>query len=134
MKIDFGQAITEQTRKAERIASLKALAAETRYGKETKGILVDGISINTERESQAMITGAALSAILDDTYVCRWKTPTGFIDLSASELIAVSQAMRKYIQACFDREAELVEAITNDTYTDSMLTEGWPNAEISNNA
>lgn len=134
MKIDFSKAITEETRNADRIASLKALVAETRYNKETQGITVNGIAINTERDSQAMITGAALSAFLDGTYVCRWKTPTGFIELDAAQLIAVSQAMRKYVQACFDRESELLEAIADNTYVDSMLTEGWPDAGISNNA
>lgn len=134
MKIDFSKAITEETRNTDRIASLKALTAETRYNKETQGITVNGIAINTERDSQAMITGAALSAFLDNTYVCRWKTPSGFIELDATQLIAVSQAMRKYVQACFDRESELLEAIADNTYVDSMLNEGWPDASISNNA
>jgi hypothetical protein len=132
MKIDFGQVVLKEEIKEKRIACQKAIVAETRYNKETQGIVVDGVSINTERDSQAMITGAALSAVLDDTYVCRWKTPNGFVDLTASELISVSQSMRKYVQACFDRESELIEAIVSDQYNDSMLTEGWPDAEIQN--
>jgi len=134
MKIDFSQAITAETRAAELVKSQKATVSATRYIKETAGIKVDGISINTERDSQAMITGAALSAVLDSSYICRWKTPSGFVDLDSTSLIKVSQSMRQYVQACFDRESELVEAIVNGTYTDSMLNEGWPNVEISNNA
>lgn len=134
MKIDFSKVVTEEEISDKRVKFLRGVVAEVRYGKETKGITVDGIAINTERDSQAMITGAALSAVLDDTYVCRWKTPNGFVDLTASELISVSQSMRKYVQACFDRESELVEAIIGGTYTDAMLDEGWPDAEISNNA
>lgn len=126
MTIDFSQVVTSDTLRAERNRSLKSAVADRRYREEVKGIVVNGMKINTERASQSLITGAALSAMLDSSYTCRWKTDEGFISLDAQSLLAVSQEMRKHVQACFDREATLSEAIDNDTFTDAMLDDGWP--------
>lgn len=126
--IDFSKMVTIEDKEISAKAQLKADIAARRYKAETQGIVVDGTFINTERDSQALITGAALSAFMDNTYVCRWKTPDGFIDLDSTSLINISQVMRKHVQACFDREDVLVTALENGTYTESMLEEGWPNA------
>lgn len=126
--IDFGQIISKETVIKERNDEIKSLIASRRYDEETKGITVNGMPINTERVSQSMITGAALSAMLDSNYTCKWKTSVGFIELNATEVLAVSQAMRAHVQACFDREGELSAAVDDGTYLSTMLNEGWPSA------
>lgn len=105
---------------------VKTQIAAKRYAEETKGIVVNGFAINTERESQNLITGAALSAYMDENYICRWKTPAGFVDLDAATLISVAQTMRQHVQNCFDREDALLTALEDGTYTEAMLDEGWP--------
>ena len=77
--------------------------AAARFDAETAGI--DGIK--TDRESQALITGAALQAIVDYDYECRWKTSEGFVHLSAEQIKYIAQLVRSHVQSCFDREAEL---------------------------
>jgi hypothetical protein len=69
------------------------------------------MTIRTDRESQALITGAALKASTDESYVCRWKTVEGFVELTAAQIIAVADAVRDHVQASFDREAELVALV-----------------------
>lgn len=81
--------------------------AAARFEAETAGI--DGIK--TDRESQALITGAALKAMQDSTYSCRWKTESGFVELTAPQILAIADAVRAHVQSCFDREAELVALI-----------------------
>ena len=81
--------------------------AAARFESETAGI--DGIK--TDRESQALITGAALKAMQDNTYSCRWKTESGFVELTSLQITAVADAVRAHVQSCFDREAELVALI-----------------------
>lgn len=103
-----------------------ALIASTRYNHEVAGIVVGGVQIDTDRASQSLITGAALSAMLDDKYVCTWKAPTGAVQLSAAQLIGVATAVRTHVQACFDRECELLGAVADNSYVDAMLAEGWP--------
>lgn len=92
-------------------AQKKADIAAARYEAETAGTTVNGITIDTGRDSQALITGAAVAAMLDDGYSLNWKTATGFIHLSAQEIIAVAQAVRAHVQSCFDRESELVALV-----------------------
>lgn len=92
-------------------AQKKAAIAAARYAAETAGTTVNGITIDTGRDSQALITGAALAAMLDSEYSLNWKTEAGFIHLTAPEIIAVAQAVRAHVQTCFDREGELVALV-----------------------
>jgi len=85
----------------------RAEIAAARFEAETAGI--DGIK--TDRESQALITGAALKAMQDSTYTCRWKTESGFVELTAPQILAIADAVRAHVQSCFDREAELLPLI-----------------------
>lgn len=97
-----------------------------RYDEETKGITVDGAQIDTDRDSQALITGATVSAMLDATYVCTWKTASGPVRLSAPDLIRISTAVRAHVQACFDREGELLALLAAGQFNIDMLKTGWP--------
>ncbi len=103
-----------------------ALIASIRYDHEKAGINVNGIRIDTDRESQALITGAAISAMLDSSYVCTWKSADGPVQLTAVQLIGIATAVRTHVQACFDRECELLAAVADATFTETMLADGWP--------
>ena len=92
-------------------AQKKAAIAAARYAAETAGTTVNGVLIDTGRDSQALITGAAVAAMLDENYSLNWKTNAGFIHLTAPEIIAVAQAAREHVQKCFDREGELVAQV-----------------------
>ncbi|MDG9928547.1 MULTISPECIES: DUF4376 domain-containing protein [unclassified Pseudomonas] len=105
-----------------------SVIAARRYQAETAGTTVGGVAINTERDSQALMTGAAVQAMLDPGYQLQWKTPAGFVQLSAQQILAVAQASRAHVQACFDREAELLSALDAGTFQAGMLEEGWPAA------
>ncbi|RRV80449.1 DUF4376 domain-containing protein [Stutzerimonas stutzeri] len=100
--------------------------ADRRWQAETAGITLNGIRIDTGRDSQALITGATVQAMLDPAYSLRWKTPDGFVDLTAEQIIGVATAARAHVQACFNREAELLEALEAGTLTPEMLDQGWP--------
>ena len=104
----------------------RALIAARRYHEETAGITVNGMPLDTGRDSQSLVTGAALAAVIDSAYSCQWKTAIGFIDLDAQQIIAIASAMRAHVQACFDREAALLDALAAGTYTDDQLDQGWP--------
>lgn len=86
--------------------------ATARYEEEISGIVFDGYQIATDRDSQSLITGAALAAMQDSSYSARWKTTTGsFINLNADQIIAVADAVRAHVQTCFDREGDLCDLI-----------------------
>ena len=118
---------------AEKAARDSAIAAEwtgriaaRRFQAETGGVTVQGIPVNTERDSQALLTGAAFAASLDPGYHIKWKAATGFVDLSAQQIIGVASAVRAFVQSCFDRESELLGAVADGSITAQMLEEGWP--------
>lgn len=123
--IGSGGEVTKQPL-PEAVRDMVQIIAHTRFGYETAGITINDVIIDTGRDSQALITGAALSAVIDSTYVCTWKTASGWIELTAVQLIGVATAVRAHVQACFDREGELLVALAEGTYTDDMLDAGWP--------
>jgi hypothetical protein len=112
-----------------RAAKLAELSAR-RYAKEIDGVVVGGLSVSTDRESQALITGAALAATLDPAYTVDWKTPAGFVTLSAAQLLGVAQAVRAHVQACFSAERGHAEAIaaldTAAAVAGYSIEVGWP--------
>ena len=103
-----------------------SVIAARRYQAETMGITLDGMAIDTGRDSQALITGARLAGIDDPSYVCNWKTSTGFVQLDADTVKAIATAVRAHVQTCFDREAALLSALEAGTYKAPDLEEGWP--------
>lgn len=126
MTIDWSQLVTAEHKAAQAKEAQIASIAARRYIAETAGIEVSGIHIDTGRDSQSLITGAALNAVIDPAYVCNWKTPSGFVQLDAQTLLGVATTLRAHVQAAFDREAELLAALEDGTFTESMLGEGWP--------
>ncbi|WP_223849623.1 DUF4376 domain-containing protein [Pseudomonas koreensis] len=104
------------------------IIASERYRREGLGIVVGSMAIETSRDSQALIASTGLSAILDPEYRCNFKTLNGFVEIGAEQILAIAKAVRAHVQACFDRELELLRAIEVGSYTDEMLKEGWPDS------
>ena len=102
------------------------IIAARRYEAEVGGITVLGVPIDTDDRSKLLINGAALEATIDPAYTMQWKKPGGFIELTAQQVIGIARAVRAHVQACFDREAELLAALEAGTLTPAMLEQGWP--------
>lgn len=105
--------------------SLAQIAAK-RWQVETAGFELNGSQVSTDRTTVAMISSAALAAVIDPTYVARWKEADGFVTLTAEQIIDVAKAIRNHVQACFDRESDLTDAVLAGEYTEDMLEVGWP--------
>jgi len=92
--------------------------AQARYNAEIAGVTINGVSIKTDRETQAVLTAACLQAYIDSGYSLNWKTGDGtFVSLAAEQIMAFGTAVRAHVQSCFDREAELlplIEAATTE--------------------
>jgi hypothetical protein len=104
---------------------LAAMAA-ARYAEETAGVTVSGTEIKTDRESQSLITGAALQATQNSDYSTPWKCSNGFVTLTAAQILAIAQAVRAHVEAAFAKEATVdtqIEAATTQTELDAVV---WP--------
>mgnify|MGYP000199153969 CR=1 FL=1 len=93
-----------------------------RYQKETGGITVNGVQIQTDRESRAILTGAYVRAKEDNLYTVRWKTPAGFVTLNAAQIIAISDAVADHVQKCYAAEADVYSDILSMTSKEDVET------------
>ena len=128
-----------ETPDAARTAAMTKVAAR-RWQAETGGIIVQGMPIPTDRESQGLITGAATGCLIDPAQVVRWKTGATdehgtpiFVELGSDAIKAVGLAVRGHVQACFDVEAaKCAEVAAKTTAADltewlaNSLDVGWP--------
>lgn len=104
--------------------------AATRYAHEVSGTTFthsngNTYGVGTDRQSQALVTGAAVQAQRNGISK-QWKTSEGFVTLTADDILAMGDAVDAHVQSCFDREAELVAKVADGSITESDLETGWP--------
>lgn len=93
-------------------AKLSAIRDAHLYG----GLTIGGMSIGTDDLTQQRIMAAHIVAKEDQSYTVRWKLPGGFVTLDAPTIIAISDAIRAHVQACFEAEATvLIDLADYDT-------------------
>lgn len=111
---------------AQRLNELAAL----RYQHETAGITLNGTVIETDRESQALITGAYSYSLLNPSVLIDWKAESGWIQIDAATIAGIAGAVASHVQACFSNERTLSEAIMSAETVEAVqaidLTTGWP--------
>lgn len=112
--------------KSAKIDELSAL----RYQHETAGITLSGMIIETDRQSQALITGAWSFSQLNPAVMIDWKGVNGWIQVDAATIAAIAGAVATHVQACFSSERVHAEAIaaleTREEVAAYDLTTGWP--------
>lgn len=96
---------------------LVAYAAQVRWQKEVGGIEVGGMTIDTTRESQAMITGAYAYSQANPAEMIQFKEASGWVTLDAPTMAAIATAVGAHVQSCFALEANIAGQIANGTIT-----------------
>ena len=125
-----GQALVDapDTRPTPTLSDLKADAisrlASRRWQAETGGMTFNGAPVATDDRSKALIYGARGRTV-------KFKTASGqFVPLSASETEALADAVADHVQACFDRESDLLDAINAAETVEELeavdISSGWP--------
>ena len=112
-------------------ATCKAAATDLRWRKETAGILISGVPVATDDRSKTLILGKRAQAQRNPSMSFRWKAAGGeWVELTGSQIIAIADAVADHVQACFDREGELHDAIDAAETAAAVLavdiTAGWP--------
>jgi len=103
----------------------RAEIANARWKAETGGITLNGVEVATDRESQALLMGSVLAAQDNPEYVINWKAKNGWVVLDAATILAVADAVRNHVQACFDREKALQEQIEEATTVAELEAVKW---------
>lgn len=109
--------------KAAKLAEL----ANARWEQETGGLtLPDGTVIKTDRESQALLTGAAFSLYADPTARVEWKADKGkWVDLDAKQVLMIAGAVRAHVQGQFSKERALSEKVNACTSAEEVRGVVW---------
>lgn len=113
-------------------AELMAYAAQKRFAVETGGISVDGVGVRTDRESQAMLSGAYLAVQSNPDRTINWKTDSGFVYLDATAMTKIAESVLCHVQSCFDIEAHTAAAINAGTITtfEQIDAAAWPDVIV----
>jgi hypothetical protein len=105
-----------------------------RWLKEVGGIVLNGVAIRTDENSQTKINGAVTLLMLDPEMagIDNWEaTPGNFVTLPRATMEAVGMAVGQHIQACFTRSRELSDLVVNANSRAAVeavdITVGWPN-------
>jgi len=85
---------------------------KARYELEINGIDYNGKTIPTDIETQNKINILQMYVTIRPAAIVKFKRPNGrFIDLNANQVNAVAEMVNDHVQACFSREAEIVDLI-----------------------
>ena len=96
----------------------EALAAH-RYSIEIGGVYAGGVTIATDDRSKSLLTGARVRAEADNTRTFKWKGVDGFVELTAAQIIAISDIVAEFVEHCFANEALHADALDAlDTFQD----------------
>lgn len=112
-------------------AEKKAAVAKLRYEKETGGISASGVLVKTDRESQAMLTGAWVRVQQEPTALIDWKADSGWVQIGKPTVESLAVAVGAHVQACFTAEkshSEAIEALPDTVAAIEAydITIGWP--------
>ena len=124
-KIDFGQAVTAEAKIAAERNVRRDEIRQKRDRALKAGVTVHGMKIHTDDVSQQRIYGAAIAVMRNPSLVLKWKTAARtFVPLNAEAVLAVADAVRAHVQACYDREEALLAQL--DAGEPADLDSGWP--------
>lgn len=111
------------------VSKLAALAAK-RYEVETGGITVDGVAVATDRDSQALLTGAWCRCRQAAGTTVNWKGTNGWTQLDADAIESLAAAVSDHVEACFTAEkthSEAISALATVAAVDAYdFSTGWP--------
>ena len=105
-------------------AKLAELAA-ARYTEEIGGIVVGSVTIATDRESQAMMTGAYVSLKQGLMQSVIWKGDDGWVTATLTEIEPIAQAVGQHIQACFTKESQLAAQVAAAETVEAVNAIAW---------
>jgi len=107
---------------------LYAYAATKRYAVETGGVVINGMRVMTDRQSQSLITGAYNYVQANPEVTVKFKTAAGFVELTAAQMTAIANAVGAHVQASFAAEGEVDKQIIAGTITTTTEIDAfaWP--------
>jgi hypothetical protein len=95
-------------------AGLIAYTKFLRYRRELSSITVGGVEVDTDDRSKLMIAGARIKADADPAFTTMWQ---GVTPLTATQIIAISDAVLDHVDQCFALQGVVLAEIAAGTIT-----------------
>lgn len=109
---------------------LHEVAAAKRSALVDGGYSMHGATVGTDAAGRSLLLGAMMRAQLDSTASFGWRQPDGsVVTLSSAQVVEIAVAVGLFVQACFDVQASVDEAIdagTIATTFDVLHAAAWP--------
>lgn len=124
-------------RNAERLLAFKRQqlrdkVAYRRWQHEIQGISINDLHIGTSDREKALLASKVVTAMNKPGASHKWKTAQGWVTLTSDVMIQLGLTVENFVQKCFDREGELVEAINlADDLSTIDLESGWPESSYT---
>ena len=96
--------------------------ASYRWEKEVNGIIVNGLEILTDRESQAQLASAVMVITQRFANTINWKGRNGWITLYPDQIIAISRFVSQFVQGCFNIEKYHSEQISKLQTVEELMS------------
>jgi len=97
-------------------------------------IFNDNFLVRIDEKTKLALSAKRVFAVEDSSYTCIWKFENTSVELTATDIISLSDSINKYIQDCFDAEynfAQSVNAITSiEEFSTLSLNVTWPSTDL----
>ena len=102
--------------------------ADARWRFETSGVVLNGVRIKTDRESQATLSGAYVTLKDGLATSIDWKADGGvWTQLTLAQITPIAQAVAAHVQGAFSMERQLSEQVAAATTIEQVQAITWPN-------
>jgi hypothetical protein len=105
-------------------AAKRAEILNAKHAEENAGYTADGVTFDTSDRSKILWQGAYALAKADPDFTTAWKTKDGqFVTLSAAAVIAAYEGFAAFLEALFQKEAQLnaqIDAAASEEELDAL--------------
>jgi len=99
--------------------------AENRWKEETAGYTYNGHEFHSDRESQNRVFQAYMASLSDPNFTVTWKTKTGWLEMTASDFIALYNEFQTFLQNLYQKEKNLQILVETATTIEELNEIKW---------
>lgn len=99
--------------------------ADARWREETAGFMYNGHEFHSDRESQDRFFQAYMASLSDPSFALTWKTKDGWLEMTASDFIALYNEFQTFLQGLYQKEKNLQALVEAATTIDELNAIEW---------
>lgn len=110
---------------------LAASIAAYRWDRQIAGVTINDVSHRTDKETLTDLNSKIVDGMLyeqtngEGSFITNWKAANGFYDLNLEELKEIKQKCTEYVDACFETNKMISEAVYNELATTNDFGKGY---------